>query len=644
MESAVRARHETLVVGAALMMVGGVALERFSWSLQRRARVAEALADLGRRALSATEPDELLHAALGEAMSLLGTDYGTAVRRLPDGQLRVAAELGPDAMPAGSILTLASSGSYALHILESGEPFASTDLRTDTRIANPIPLLERGVVSGVAAPVMGAGGARGILAVHSRRRRKFGATEVAIIQSLANVVAIAWEQAANHELLQHQSLHDALTGLPNRALFLDRLQQALVRREHGKAGDADNVTVMLLDLDGFKLVNDTYGHAAGDAVLRALASRFTAAVRPEDTVARFGGDEFAILCGPLPDDLTGLVVGQRLLSAACEPLLTEATTVALGASLGITTVRGQVRREATVEALLGEADAALYSAKRAGRGRLEVFNESTKAEAQAQVQLEHELRHAIEANELVLHYQPIRATSDCHVLAVEALVRWNHPKRGILAPAEFLPLAERTGLILPLGRWVLSRACEEFGYWRRADEPAVQVAVNVSTRQLEDPLLADHVQSVLQDNALAEGALALELTESALLDGGGATLGVLSRLQAAGAQLSLDDFGTGYSSLVHLARFPIDAVKIDQSFVAGLGNDPRSEAIVSAVIAFCKELDVRVVAEGVETQYQLDTLKELNCFAVQGFALDQPQAVPVASAPPKVPTGEPRTT
>jgi diguanylate cyclase (GGDEF)-like protein len=425
---------------------------------------------------------------------------------------------------------------------------------------------------------------------------------------------------------------------------LDRLQQALVRREHGKAGDADNVTVMLLDLDGFKLVNDTYGHAAGDAVLRALASRFTAAVRPEDTVARFGGDEFAILCGPLPDDLTGLVVGQRLLSAACEPLLTEATTVALGASLGITTVRGQVRREATVEALLGEADAALYSAKRAGRGRLEVFNESTKAEAQAQVQLEHELRHAIEANELVLHYQPIRATSDCHVLAVEALVRWNHPKRGILAPAEFLPLAERTGLILPLGRWVLSRACEEFGYWRRADEPAVQVAVNVSTRQLEDPLLADLVQSVLQDNALAEGALALELTESALLDGGGATLGVLSRLQAAGAQLSLDDFGTGYSSLVHLARFPIDAVKIDQSFVAGLGNDPRSEAIVSAVIALCKELDVRVVAEGVETQYQLDTLKELNCFAVQGFALDQPQAVPVASAPPKVPTGEPRTT
>jgi diguanylate cyclase (GGDEF)-like protein len=637
-EQSVRAELTRWAVLVGTVLVVGFVLERLARSLHRRARVAEAVAKLGRKALAATEPDELLQTALGEAMGLLETEYGTALRRLPDGRLRVAAELGPDAMPAGHVLTLASSGSYALHVLNSGEPFTSADLRTDTRITNPVPLLERGVVSGVAAPVMGAGGARGILAVHSRRRRNYSATEVATIQSLANVVAVAWEQAANRELLHHQSLHDELTGLPNRALFLDRLQQALVRRRQGKPGSTECVTVMLLDLDGFKLVNDTHGHAAGDAVLRTLASRFTAAVRPEDTVARFGGDEFAVLCGPVPDQRTALVVGRRLLSAAAEPLPTEAVTVGVGASLGITTVSGQARLETTVEALLGEADTALYSAKRAGRGRLEVFTERTKAQAQTHAQLEQELRHAIEAGELVLHYQPIRSTSDRQVLAVEALVRWNHPQRGMLAPAEFLPLAERTGLIVPLGRWVLSRACEQLGYWQHATEQATtQVAVNVSARQLEDPGLADHVRSVLQDNAMADGTLTLELTESALLDGGEGTLSVLSRLHEAGANVSLDDFGTGYSSLAHLARFPIAALKIDQSFVAGLGRDRRSEALVSAVIALGNELGVRVVAEGVETDDQLEALTRLHCFAVQGFLLDQPRPVPLAEAPPRAP-------
>ncbi len=630
-----RAELTRWAVLVATVLVVGFVMERLARSLQRRARVAEALAALGRKALSAKEPDELLQTALGEAMSLLETDYGTALRRLPDGRLRVAAELGPQALPAGQILHLAPTGSYAMHVLSSGEPFASADLRTDTRITNPVPLLERGVVSGVAAPVMGAGGARGVLAVHSRRRRSYSASEVATIQSLANVVAVAWEQAANRELLRHQSLHDELTGLPNRALFLDRLQQALVRRGQGKPGRAENVTVMLLDLDGFKLVNDTYGHASGDAVLRALAHRFATAVRPEDTVARFGGDEFAVLCGPVPDEKTGYVVGQRLLSAAAEPLQTEAATVTVGASLGITSVRGQGRLETTVEALLREADAALYSAKRAGRGRLEVFNEKTKAEAQAQMQLEEELRHAISAGELVLHYQPIRSTSDRQLLAVEALVRWNHPQRGMLLPADFLPLAERTGLIVPLGRWVLSRACEQVGYWQHVEERAAQVAVNVSARQLEDPELADHVRSVLQDNAMADGTLTLELTESALLDGGEETLDVLSRLQAAGARLSLDDFGTGHSSLVHLARFPIAALKIDRSFVAGLGYDRRSEAIVAAVIGLGNELDVQVVAAGVETEAQLDALTRLKCFGVQGFLLDQPRPLPRATAPPR---------
>jgi diguanylate cyclase (GGDEF)-like protein len=597
-------------------------------TLQRRALVAEAVADLGRRALSATEPDELLQAAVSAAVGLLETDYGTALRRLPDGRLRVAAELGPDPLPAGSILTLAHSGSYALHVLNSGEAFTSPDLRTDPRIADPVPLLERGVVSGVAAPVMGARGALGVLAVHTRRRRTFTSTEVAIVQTLANVVAVAWEQAANHELLHHQTLHDALTGLPNRALFIDRLRHALVRRGAGRPDSSASVTVMLLDLDGFKQVNDTYGHATGDAVLCTTAERFRAAVRPDDTVARFGGDEFAMLC-EVPDEKTALVVGQRILSAAAEPMGSQTAPITVGASLGITIVTAANRHEVSVEALLAEADTALYSAKRAGRGRLEVFNEATKAEAQAQLQLENELRHAIEAEELVLHYQPIRATSDRQMLGLEALVRWDHPKRGMLAPVDFLPLAERTGLIVPLGRWVLSRACQQVGNWQRVAGLTTTVAVNVSARQLDDPDLAEHVEAALRDSAMAQGTLTLELTESALIDGGDETLGVLSGLQAAGAQLSLDDFGTGYSSLVHLARFPIATLKIDQSFVAGLGQDRRSEAIVSAVIALGSELDVRVVAEGVETEHQLDELTKRHCYAVQGYLLDRPRPLPL---------------
>jgi diguanylate cyclase (GGDEF)-like protein len=611
------------------VFVVGYVLQRMARSLQRRALVAEAVADLGRRALSATEPDELLQAAVAAAVGLLETDYGTALRRLPDGRLRVAAELGPDALPTGLILTVAHSGSYALHVLNSGEAFTSTDLRTDPRIANPVPLLERGVVSGVAAPVMGAGGALGVLAVHTRRRRSFTSTEVAVVQTLANVVAVAWEQAANHELLHHQTLHDALTGLPNRALFLDRLRQALVRRGAGKLDSSESVTVMLLDLDGFKQVNDTYGHAAGDAVLRTMAERFSAAVRPDDTVARFGGDEFAVLC-EVPDEKTALVVGQRILTAAAEPLGSESAPMSVGASLGITIVTGANRHEVSVEGLLAEADTALYGAKRAGRGRLEVFNETTKAEAQAQLQLENELRHAIEAEQLVLHYQPIRATAGRQLLGVEALVRWDHPRRGMLAPAEFLPLAERTGLIVPLGRWVLSRACEQVGHWQREAGLATVVAVNVSPRQLDDPNLAQHVESVLRDNAMAAGTLTLELTESALIDGGDETLDVLCSLRAAGAQLTLDDFGTGYSSLVHLARFPIATLKIDRSFVAGLGQDRRSEAIVSAVIALGNELDVGVVAEGVETEHQLSELTKLHCYAVQGYLLDLPRPLPPA--------------
>ena len=601
-------------------------------SLRRRAAVAEAVADLGQQALSVSEPDDLLRAALLVAIDVLKTDYGTALRRLPDGALRVAAEVGIDPLPPGTLLPLAEDRSYALRVVDTARPFTSSDLRVDPRVTPPAPLLDRGIVSGIAVPVLGAAGPLGVLAVHARRRRTFSRDDVATVESLADVVATAWEQAAHRESVEHQALHDPLTGLPNRALFFDRLEQALVHRETDQPAADSHLMVMLLDVDRFKSVNDSLGHPAGDEVLRTIARRFAAAVRPEDTVARLGGDEFALLCDHVTNEKAAVALAQRVLATSAPPLAVEGTMLVVTSSIGLTLTRGRARPRVPMSTMLKEADAALYEAKRNGRGRIEVFDQRTATQAHERVELENELLDAIDHQELTLHYQPIRSTVDQRLIGVEALVRWRHPRRGLLPPADFLPLAERTGAIVPLGRWVLQTACRQIAAWQRAHAQAAReplhLAVNVSARQLEDAELPGLVETTLRESALAEGTLALELTETALLDGGEKSVGVLTRLRASGAELSLDDFGTGYSSLVHLARFPVSTVKIDRSFVAGLGRDRRNTAIVSAVIALGSELDVRVVAEGVEMNSQLTALKEMRCDAVQGFLLDLPRPLP----------------
>ena len=286
------------------------------------------------------------------------------------------------------------------------------------------------------------------------------------------------------------------------------------------------------------------------------------------------------------------------------------------------------RRDSRI--LLREADTALYAAKQAGRGRGQLFDERLQQKAQIKVRLESELRRGIDLHQFVIHYQPIRSVTDQHVLGVEALLRWRHPQRGLVLPGEFIAAAEQTGLIVPLGRWVLQTACAEVARWQhqqaRPVDEAVSVAVNVSPRQLDDPDLPGHVAEAVHDSGIAEGSLALELTETALLDEGPAGLAALTRLRQAGANLVLDDFGTGFSSLTHLTRLPISALKIDRSFVAGLGRSRRDAAVVSAVVALGSELGMRVIAEGVETREQLSILGQTRCYGVQGFLLDQPSA------------------
>jgi diguanylate cyclase (GGDEF)-like protein len=573
----------------------------------------------------------------------LKSDYGTAIRLLPSGEMRVAAELGPQAFAAGTVLRLAPDGSYARSVLASGKPFASVDLRSDPRVSPPWPLLDRGVISGVAAPVLGAT-ARSACSLCTPAA---GASSTLTRWPRCRHSPTWWLWRGSRLCTASGSATWRCTtsspGLPNRALLLDRLEQALARRHARERPGAGGIAVALLDLDGFKAVNDTYGHATGDQLLQAVAERFTAAVRPDDTIARFGGDEFALLCENLPDELTAPAVARRLLEACSKPLVVAGHHFTVTASVGLAVSIGRSPHELNADTLLRDADTALYRAKAQGRDGLQLFDESLQVQAKARQQLEAELSLAIQQDELVMHYQPIRAVDDERVLGVEAFVRWQHPRRGLLPPSAFVPLAEQTGQIVPLGRWVLRAACAQAGQWQRA--PAglaggqLRIAVNVSPVQLDDPELPELVAQCIASNGLAAGTLALELTETALLVGGEAGQSALNRLTDAGAELSLDDFGTGYSSLTHLARFPIQSLKIDHSFVAGLDRDAKDAAIVSAVIALGAELDVRVIAEGVETPDQLRILQAMGCREVQGFLLDLPDAVPtwvsraVAGAP-----------
>ena len=411
--------------------------------------------------------------------------------------------------------------------------------------------------------------------------------------------------------LAHQSTHDPLTGLPNRILFEDRLEQALVRDRRVKAGTA----VLFLDLDLFKLANDRFGHAAGDGLLVEVAQRLRACVRVGDTVARIGGDEFATVCEGA-DESEAEEIAERILAASAEPFVVEGTDVFLTASIGIAVADPST----DVQALMRQADAAMYRAKHGGRGRSVRYHPALEREV-SQLELAGALRRALERDELVVYYQPIIDLVTDELSHFEALVRWNHPTRGLLYPTDFIDVAEHTGLIVPLGNDVLDKACRQLASWQRAGEVGadVRVSVNVSANQLDQPDFVRGVTETLERTGLTPEALQLEITESTLVRDPADTLQKLQQLEAMGIRLAVDDFGTGYASLQQLKSLPIKVVKIDRSFVMGLGHDSDDEAIVSATIRMAHELGLAVTAEGVETAQQLQCLREMDCDDVQGF-------------------------
>jgi len=434
---------------------------------------------------------------------------------------------------------------------------------------------------------------------------------------LARAVELALERRRAELGLSHAALHDPLTGLPNRVLFVDRLAQATARRRP----KGRSLAVVFLDLDRFKAVNDTLGHAAGDELLVAVAERLARALRAGDTAARLGGDEFAVLCDDIDGPSQALAIAERLLAELAEPFVVGDREVTVGASLGI----GLARDDG--DELLREADAAMYRAKARGGG-IELFDDVTRARTRRRAELQDALRHAIAGGELRMHYQPQVRLATGEVIGVEGLVRWQHPERGLLQPAEFLPVAEESGLIVPLGHWVLGEATRQAARWASragASAAPVPVAVNLTARQCSHPELVSQVQGALSAAGLDAGLLRLEVSETAVLGDFEARAAMLDALRGLGVGLAVDDFGAGPSSLATLQRLPVQAVTVDRSLVEGVERGGAPAAVLGALVSLAHALGLRTVAEGVELAGQADRLRLLGCDAAQGFLFARPE-------------------
>lgn len=424
------------------------------------------------------------------------------------------------------------------------------------------------------------------------------------------------QKAAEEEILR-MATHDSLTGLPNRNLLQDRIQQAVTyaQRHTGK------VVVMFIDLDNFKTINDSLGHDMGDALLQMVASRISGCLREEDTVGRQGGDEFIVVLGEVQKQSEASAVAKKILAAISEPCLLHQRELHINASIGIAIYPDDGEHAGI---LLKNSDTAMYFAKESGRNNYQFFSAGMNADAAERLALETSLRRAIEQDEIVLHYQPVVSLANGRIVATEALARWHHPQLGQVPPMKFIPIAEDSGLIVPLGEHVLRLACRQLQQWRAQGIELPRVMVNLSPRQLRHADIAVRFSQILAETGLDPGRLGLEITETVIMEDPDRSIGILRELKGAGIELSLDDFGTGYSSLSYLKRFPIDVLKIDQSFVRDITEDSDDASLVAAIIAMAHNIGVRVVAEGVETEQQLDFIRRHGCDEYQGYFHSRP--------------------
>ncbi len=607
---------------AALVVRMRVAL-RSSWKrLRQRAAQQATVSELGQRALSRVALTPLLDEAVQMVSETLTIDLVTVLEYLPDEErmLMRAGTGWPDGA-VGSVKVPFDDASQAAGAIREEKPVVVVDYTSETRFRGAQLLRDQGALSGITVPIRGRDETPfGVVAAHARKRHHFSSDDVNFLQSVANVLAAAIERRRSEAEIRHQALHDPVTGLPNRALFRDRLQHALARSRRNNA----TVAVLFLDVDNFKLVNDSLGHEAGDELLTALAPRLAEAVRAGDTVARFGGDEFVFLCEDVADEDEALEIAERVRDCFARPLQIAGGEHFVTASIGVALPTSGYDAP---DSLLRDADAAMYQAKERGRARFEVFDTEMRESAVRRLQLEAELRRALENDEMRLVYQPVVDVDHGHIAAVEALLRWHHPERGIVPPLEFIPVAEESGLIVQLGDWVMREAMLKAARWgqmARSGVPPVVVSVNLSPRQLTERDLVPSVARAIEDTGVDPRQIAFEITESVLVLDTAATAATLHALEGLGVRLALDDFGTGYSSLGYVKQFPLSFLKIDRSFVAALGTSRRDAAIVSAIAEMSRALGARVVAEGVETEDQLTGARKLGCELAQGFLFSRP--------------------
>ena len=558
-------------------------------------------AEAGRRA--AEERYEAVVASLSEGIVLFD-EFGTV-----SAHNEAAARILGDRLVSGQGHQIFTGSSIAIEA--NGHPLSSETFPHARTLATGES--EDDVVIGVTD----GSGRRQWLSLSSRLLS--GAGQIDSPMVVCSFTDVTDRKAAEAQL-HWLAYHDSLTGLGNRSLFNDELERELMMSMQR----GTNLAVLFIDLDRFKLVNDSFGHASGDEVLLALAQRFKSAVRGGDVVSRFSGDEFVVLCRNVHDVNVATSLATEYSRLLAEPVqLSTGRNVVVTSSVGVSFV---MRGRQSAQDILQQADVAMFQAKNKGRSRVEVFDESLRAKSVARLEIYDDLRHSIDHDELAVHYQPIASVHDDRIVAMEALVRWHHPSRGLLGPMEFIPFAEETDLIFSLGRWVLREACQTMFRWRN-ELPGAEdayITVNLSAHQLSDPELLDTIASALADSGLPPEALVMEVTESMLMSDTSASIAMLGGIHEMGVGLAIDDFGTGYSSLAQLKRFPVKILKIDKSFVDGLGTFENDEAIVAAIVQLSKALGLVVLAEGVETPVQLQRVTELGCDLYQGYLMSRP--------------------
>jgi diguanylate cyclase (GGDEF)-like protein len=583
--------------------------KRSEQALARVGAQHEAIALLGKEAVSGLAPEALMCEAARHVRSVLATDFAGVLAFASEGdELRlVAAEWST--IPPDPFATTPPAGSQPRCTLGSGETLVMDEAGGEARFT----AWPSGLASAATVAMNDREECFGVIEAAFRSSRRFEPDEITFLTSIANLLAAAVARFRAEGQVRHQALHDPLTGLPNRALFVDRLEHAVARAKRRHSG----LAVLFADLDGFKHVNDSFGHHAGDDVLIDLARRLSGVLRSSDSLARFGGDEFIILLEDVEGDEELRLAVERVRAAVTSaPFVIDGRPHALEMTIGVVRSDGS---QCSPDDLIRDADTAMYCAKQLGSGGYAVFDGAMREHAGARTRVEHELRTALDAGELRLAYQPIVSLDDGRIVELEALLRWQHPERGLLEPLDFLDVAIKSGLIVPIGRWVLGEACRQAAAWAAAgtDGDMPTINVNMAPSELAQPELHQSVGAAVRQG---EGGvlLQLELTEGALIEDPSlpATLRDLS--SNLGVRAAIDDFGTGYSSLAYLTRFEIDELKIDRAFIRTLAPG-RDSPIVEAIVSMAHALDILVVAEGVETQEQATEARRLGCDRGQGF-------------------------